>query len=206
VSLLICNPKFIKAIGGVMGKVTDDLLSGKFDTIIQMAPFLIIAGEMLSDPEARQGLMVMVNSIASTDDMFAWMDYLNLPADGWEGDGEPPEVELSASVVEVDDGFSPLSFVIPTAYAAKKSGPKKFKIDGVKLGKVFKELVEDAGGAIDTKSLLQLIKNVRKALKKTDSEALRKLIFKKEFLLAGTTVARHGLKNLVDFLKDKSSA
>jgi hypothetical protein len=45
---------------------------------------LIIAAEMASDAEARQGLIVMINPIASTDDLLAWMDYLSLPADGRE--------------------------------------------------------------------------------------------------------------------------
>jgi hypothetical protein len=110
---------------------------------------------MLADEEARKGLMVMVNSVASADDLLAWMDYLSLPADGWEGDGEVPDVELSASVNQpVLNSFSPLSFIVPKAYAGKKF--KKFKVNGKLLGRVFKKFVEDAGGEIDSGAYFSL--------------------------------------------------
>jgi hypothetical protein len=37
--LKAANPKFIKSLGGVMGKIVDELFNGKYDTVMSLAPF-----------------------------------------------------------------------------------------------------------------------------------------------------------------------
>ena len=89
------NPKFIKAFGSVIGRTAQKAFKKRsIDDLINIAPFLIIGGEMVADEESREALLIMIKSIQSDDDLFAWIDYLALPTDGWEGK-DVPSVELA---------------------------------------------------------------------------------------------------------------
>ncbi|WP_133126626.1 Ig-like domain-containing protein [Shewanella sp. 10N.286.52.B9] len=199
--------KFVKATGGVMYKIINEATDKRYDTLMNLLPFLIIAGEMVADSEAREGLFLMIKSVASTDDLLSWMDYLSLPADGWEGDEIPPVIgengDTETAMLNSGEAYpwAGMPFV-GAAYAAKK----RFKVDGAKLGKVFKELAEEANGNLDLKSMIIFIKNVRKGLKKTSAEDLRKLIFDKRLIAAGSTLAARSGQNLLNFLKGNTSS
>ncbi|WP_159084083.1 LamG-like jellyroll fold domain-containing protein [Saccharobesus litoralis] len=67
---------FMGALGGVVGKLGEDVINGKFDRVIDMLPMLIIVGEMALNSEARESLLILVDSISSADDIFIWADYL----------------------------------------------------------------------------------------------------------------------------------
>lgn len=198
--------KFIKAIGGVLGKVVDELFDKRFDTLMTILPFLVVAGEMAASEESRAGLMVMIKSISSSDDLLAWADYLSLPADGWDTDEIPSVIDEAGNTASVSsDNTYPWAGMpfMGTAYAAKKT---IVRIDGAKLGKVFKEIAEDANGHVDFKSMIIFIKNVRKGLKNTNSKELRKLIFNKRLIAAGTALAARSGRNLLNFLKGNTSS
>ncbi|AWB66256.1 hypothetical protein C2869_07345 [Saccharobesus litoralis] len=191
------NPKFIKALGDVIGKLGDDIVKGKFDKAINLLPMMLIMGEMLSDAEARQGLMVMVNSITSADDIFAWADYLSLPADGWEGD-EVPEVVLNPSYPE--DAFYGVPF-INKAWAAKT----RSRINGVEIGKMFTDINKQFKSKLsdDPTLLTNTLKNIGKPMRRTKVVAMRKLVFNKNMLKSSLSIMGFaGSKNLVNLIKN----
>ncbi|MDP5212612.1 hypothetical protein ORJ66_06105 [Pseudoalteromonas tunicata] len=202
-SIKFVNPKFIKAFGGVIGRLTDYALKGDFDKLTTVLPFLLIAGEMAIDDEARKGLMIIIESITSDDDLFAWIDYLRLPADGWEGDGEPPEVDLGQTASVTPHYFSPLNAVMGVAYANKN---KKRRIKG-DFGKSIKKMADDLGYNFEAKSLMTVIKTTLKGLKNTNIPEIRKLVTNPKFLVTGVGMGINtAVNNFQTFLKGNSSA
>jgi hypothetical protein len=169
-----------------------------------MMPMLITAYEMASDEEARKGLMAMVDAISSADDFFVWVDFLRLPADGWDGD-TIPKLDLQAS-----HHSSSLSFggLINEAYA-KKNYKLREKVKGDEIGKLITRLKHDVleGDADAGKKLTDTIRSVTKSV--NDPKADRKIRFAifNETFLKGVTgiVGRSGAKNLENLLlADKS--
>lgn len=136
---LRANRKFFKAIGGILGKIGDDVLNRRFDTIMTLLPFLLVIGEMVADSEAREGAMLMFSSIASADDILAWAEYFRLPADGWDGDGEPPKVDTDGNAAVIPHFAYPF---MGQAYATRKYTIRRIKgyIIGRTLAKVGKDL------------------------------------------------------------------
>ncbi|WP_143873581.1 LamG-like jellyroll fold domain-containing protein [Catenovulum sediminis] len=194
------NPKFIKALGDVIGKLGDDIVKGKFDKAINLLPMMLIMGEMLSDEEARQGLMVMVNSITSADDIFAWADYLSLPADGWEGD-EPPPVVFNATY------DSPVMNSLPfisSAYALPKKNKKGEKVDGSKIGKIFASFADDVK---DNPELLsKLVKAIGGRKGKPIISGFRSLLYNRTLLKSGIGILNIvGARHLRDLLRNKNT-
>jgi len=171
---------FIGALGNIIAKMGDELVAGKFDTLLTMLPFLLIAGEMAFDAEARAGLIVMIDSIGSADDILAWADYLSLPADGWEGDGEPPSVDTAMNMFDLDkrqSNFEPFGMVMGSAYAAKANPIKRVDIARLtflfsKVGKGFAKKL----GKVDGAALVAAVKSTTKGMKVTDMPGLRQLV------------------------------
>ena len=58
----------------------------------------------------------MFKTVASGEDVLSWVDYLALPANGWDGDGAIPDVAL----IDHAQSVAPLRWVAPPAYAAIK--------------------------------------------------------------------------------------
>ncbi|MBU2970119.1 hypothetical protein KO527_12225 [Pseudoalteromonas sp. C2R02] len=196
------NPKFIKAIGRVLGRVGDDVLQGKYDTAFNLGLFMMLVGEMLADEEARAGLMVMINSIQSDDDFFAWLDYLSLPADGWEGDGEPPEVGLTAAVDLQPNYFSPLNGVIGVAYADRKKGLNYGRVKSAIFARGLLRAARQLngkGGKLKEGKLVDSVKNVTKYTKEAATKGERKIAFSPisltGFLAGGNALRRYITKN-----------
>ena len=190
---------FIGALGGIIAKMGDELVAGKFDTLQTMLPFLLIAGEMATDDEARAGLMVMIDSIASADDLLAWAEYLSLPADGWEGDGEPPSVDTAMNMFDIEQRHSdvgPLGLVMGSAYAAKLSFKRvKSAIFGRSLLKAARQL-NARGGKLDDGKLVDAVKNVTKYTKDASSKSQRKIAFS-PVSLTGLLVGGHALRRYI---------
>ncbi|WP_105172066.1 hypothetical protein [Pseudoalteromonas sp. T1lg24] len=194
------NPKFIKSIGGVMGKVADELMDNKYDTLWTLMPFLLIAGEMALDEEAREGLTILVKSIASSDDLLAWMEYLSLPADGWEGNGEPPPVDLTASYSQehARPYFSPSNGVMGVAYAGKNFTARR--IAGLILGKSLYKLAQMKQLKNNPQVLSSVVGDIAEQAAKQSTSSFRKLLFKAGALKVGVALARkasNGLKSMI---------
>ncbi|MFH6951641.1 LamG-like jellyroll fold domain-containing protein, partial [Pseudoalteromonas sp. XMcav1-K] len=208
-SVKALNPKFLKSLGGVIGKTMDHILKRDFDKALTILPFLIIAGEMAADAEAREGLMVLIKSVSSSDDIFAWMEYLSLPADGWEGAGNPPGIELTAYLPTERqyENTSPLDTIMGVAYANSKK-PKKAKVDGVEIGRMFSGINKQFKKTFEKnpKILSETIKTIGQKIKLTDVVAMRKLIFNEKMLKSSLALmAVKGNKNLVNLIKGSAN-
>ncbi|MEI4551689.1 LamG-like jellyroll fold domain-containing protein [Pseudoalteromonas spongiae] len=197
-SVKALNPKFLKSLGGVIGKTMDHILKRDFDKALTILPFLIIAGEMAADAEAREGLMVLIKSISSSDDIFAWMEYLSLPADGWEGNSIP-DVNLTAlhSVKDTQPYFSPLNAVMPVAYAKKKFTLRR--ISGLVAGRNVLKAFKTGNGKLitDPKLLSTAVRSITKLLKDSGkySDHMRKIPFTPTLLASTAVLAKRGIKN-----------
>ncbi len=196
--------KFIRSMGGIIGDLADDAMDGKFDKLIDMMPMLITAYEMATDEEARQGLMTMVDAISSADDFFVWVDFLRLPANGWDGDSIP-KLDLQAS-----HRSSSLSFggLINEAYAGRNYKLRE-KVKGEKIGTLVTKLKHEVleGDADAGKKLTETIRTVTKSLKDPKADKKNRFaIFNETFLKGVTGTVRHaGAKNLENILlADKS--
>ena len=61
----------------------------KADKLLSIVPYLLTVAEMARNPEA---LTIMIEAIESSEDVWAWINYFNLPEEGWDGEGDPPAV------------------------------------------------------------------------------------------------------------------
>ncbi len=176
------NPKFVKAFAGVLGKLVKQASKGKYDGFIDLLPFMVITAQMISDEESRQALEIIVKSIGSDDDLWAWIDYLRLPADGWEGK-EIPEIELSSTPITASNenhisalwiARQMLNTVVGQAYAAKgKKGKllsKEQLTDNILSAyRKLKPLLDE-----DPTALSRGVRSVTKGAKNTGEASLRK--------------------------------
>jgi hypothetical protein len=85
------NPKAIKWLGAALKKTVDLALAGKFDRLLQVAPFVLIGAQLSEDEEVLEFLL---SDIQSTDDVFAMLEFFTFPAEGWDGIGPPPSITL----------------------------------------------------------------------------------------------------------------
>ncbi len=123
------NPKFARYFGVAISRALRKAKKGDFDTLWNLLPFMVLAAELYADPEAREGLEFLMSTVNSGDDLLSWVDYLALPADGWEGD-EVPRVDAFSRGDETAQ--LPLSFLFEEAHAA---GPN-IRISAARLGRV----------------------------------------------------------------------
>ena len=201
------NPKFIGALGGVIGKIGKKLMKGDLDSVISIAPFIVLAGQLASDEQMRASLMIMVKTVQSDDDLWAWIEYLNLPADGWEGEGEPPELEIAEMIPTSPQLYSPdLSlFGITQSYAAK---PKKEK-GKLRSPKEFASMINQFGrflkgkdSAGDAAKFMVGIRAVTKGAKNKDlTKTERKSMLRTRMKVLGMTL---GIKFFVN-LKERTA-
>ena len=190
------RPHFARALKQVMNRAK----KGDFDVLWNLLPFMVLTAEMMSDEEMRKGLEFMFSTVNSAEDMLSWVDYLALPAGGWEGD-ELPEIDPFSSAP--DTAALPLSFVVGQAYAGKAKG---FRISSsvitASLSKVSKRILD-----AEKKNLPQALGTVAKQLKELDAAAMRKYAHSPSMLTAGAgLMARQGAKRLRNFLKTGGNA
>ncbi|WP_236205924.1 COG1470 family protein [Pseudomonas tohonis] len=196
------RPKAIKAMISVMEDLIIKAKSGKFDRVTALVPyFLTVAELMRMDTDS---ITYMVNSIDGLDDILAWVDYLSLPAEGWEGTGAPPEVELFGWM-PLPDSTQPYAQLMPyeqvspvnisffqMAYAAApKIKPKR--LPGEALSPVMKQIKEALGD--DPKPLVEMMKTVSKVMREGGAPALRKFVFDKQFFMGALTLGQRGSQN-----------
>ncbi|GAP73918.1 hypothetical protein W04_0429 [Pseudoalteromonas sp. SW0106-04] len=198
------NPKFMKSVGGVIGKVADEALDKRFDTLVNLLPFLVIAGEMAFDSESRQSLMLVIKTVSSTDDLLTWVEYLNLPVDGWDGESEPPNVEIGYQPAAQQ---SPQWGFIGSAYAARKPGgfksvtSKQFAQMINKLGKLFGKGGEELTRK-QRKKLVAGIRGVTEGAKKTNNRSLRKAVHIPQWVALGTIFGKNAVKKFNERAKN----
>lgn len=178
-SLKLVNPRFFTAMGGLMTKIIDELKNKRYDTIYSMAPMLLVMGEMVADGEARQGFMMLIKSIGSVDDLLVWARYLGLPADGWEDDGNPPQVSYQSTLDVTPDMSNPLGF-INTAYASRPTTARR--IAGAVIGRTILKLSRKGHIQDFEKNLVAAVGNVADGIRSTPFKSLRKAVFSSELI------------------------
>ena len=194
------NPKFAKYFGVAISRALRKAKTGDFDTLWNLLPFMVLAAELYADPEAREGLEFLMSTVNSGDDLLSWVDYLALPADGWEGDEVPPVDAFSSGD---ETAQLPLSFLFAEAHA------QRLPIGRVSLQALKRKLLTlmrkvKKGSHVKVPAAL---KAIREELQLPSGAALRKMAFKPEFLIAMTGVfARSGMRNMRNFLKGKTNA
>ncbi|WP_211342563.1 hypothetical protein [Permianibacter aggregans] len=187
----LANKPFVKAIGGVIGTYAGKLRKGKFDDLLKLVPYFMILGEMAFDEEGREALLVMFNAIESADDFIVWVDYLSLPALGWDGEGEPPPVDTEGE--PVDDVVVAANFefemrqpnlmdgIFPKAYAAK---PSKARIAGKGATKLVSGAAATKAARERPKEITHSMKSIRELMLEGGSKGLRKMIFNPSLMIA----------------------
>ena len=190
------RPHFARALKQVMNRAK----KGDFDVLWNLLPFMVLTAEMMSDEEMRKGLEFMFSTVNSAEDMLSWVDYLALPAGGWEGD-ELPEIDPFSSAP--DTAALPLSFVVGQAYANKKKG---FRVPTAVLGssliRASKRILKE-----NADNLPQGLAELTKTLKSGKGKAFRKYAFNPSVLsVSGGFAARQGIRRLKNFLTGRTNA
>ncbi|MBK8973305.1 MAG: hypothetical protein IPM37_18840 [Hahellaceae bacterium] len=167
---------------------------GDFDTLWNMLPFLVLAAEMYNDEEVRKGLEFLISTVDSADDVVAWVDYLALPADGWEGEGDPPLVDAFG---DNPQAALPLSFMFRQAQAAPNARRVVARVLGETLASVSRHL--DATAA---KALPEALAAIKQGLRGTLNPSTRRYVFKKELMgISAGMMARAGAKTVRNLVR-----
>ena len=192
------NPKFLKYFGGMFSGIVSKAKKGDFDTLWHMIPFFIVLAEMYNDDEARKGLEFMFQTVDSGEDILSWVDYLALPASGWDGDGAIPSVSMLLNNTKQQ---LPLSWMMNQAYAA----PNLKKIAGVKFGRTLAKAVKLVGGS-DAKNLPDALKIIRESMSGPGAKAIAGHLFSLSTLSAAVKLySKAGARSLSNFAKGKGN-
>lgn len=197
------NPKFAKHFAGYLGKVVQKAKKGDFDTLWNTLPFLVLAAELYSDPDAREGLEFLFSTVDSADDVLAWVNYLGLPANGWEGEGEPPTVPAFGDDPQVSQAL-PLGWLVPQANAAPVASAARItkEILGDALKTVARRVSPD-----EVNNLPDALRVVRQNLQVTNFRELREKVFSSDFLKSAVWMhTQAGSRALRNFIRGKSNA
>ena len=200
------NKPIVKAIAGVVGDSIEHAIKNRnLDRLISILPYLIIVGEMFGEEGSLEAIEMMVNSVGSTEDLWAWIEFLNLPDEPWEGEGIP-EIGLTDGDTATASDL-PLSFFMQQAYA---KGPGKAKrLKGAKLVKVLKEFAQKNSERLAIDPLLPsvVVKVVPKAMKSASAKDLRPYIFNARFLTAAAALAfKRGAERVTNFVRGRDDS
>lgn len=197
------NPKFAKHFAGYLGKVVQKAKKGDFDTLWNTLPFLVLAAELYSDPDAREGLEFLFSTVDSADDVLAWVNYLGLPANGWEGEGEPPTVPAFGDDPQVAQNL-PLGWLVPQAQANVVTGAVR-RVTAKFLGVVLKNLSTRVTGQ-EAKNIPDAIRIVRRQLPDVNARDLRKYAFSTDMLKSSAwMMTQSGSRALRNFVRGKTN-
>jgi len=154
--------------------------------LISLLPYFLIVVEMLQSPEGPAAIAAMVDAIESPDDLWAWIEYFNLPADGWEGD-EMPSVAYAPADLDAGTIFASnvLDFFISPAQAARKKTTRRS--NGIDLAENITQALK-VGGA---KNFSLLFKELVKILKDPGAGTVRRMAHMRPLLLSGVALIKH---------------
>lgn len=190
------NNPIVKALAGVLGRATEEAVKGRTEKLISLLPYFLIVVEMLESPDGPAAIAAMVEAIESPDDLWAWIEYFNLPADGWEGDEVPP-VALTPAATPTAERMvaSAVQFLVPSAEAARKVSRNRQK------GKEAADAIAAASKAAGSpKNFSVLLKELVQSLKDPSASPIRPLAHSKALLVAGLAVVKGAGANAVRHL------
>jgi hypothetical protein len=157
---------------------------------------MIIAGELMADKQSREGLVLMMKSIQSDTDFLAWVDYLRLPANGWEGGEEPPELDLATRQDDQSTLFSQIAMasqktLIPDAHAISAQRATRAATE-----RLLRSLKSFDSSDKSRRLIIEGITGTTKALKKTDLAALRKTAFSPQTVATAARLGQNAISKL----------
>ena len=191
--------KFRKHFISALATVAKKAQKGDLDTLWNILPFMVLAGEMYADPELREGMDFLMESVNSADDVLSWVDYLALPGDGWEGD-EVPLVDPFGDTSE-ETASLPLSWIMGEAYAQSAKTRAAAKITKQVIGGTLRTLSKQMSKA-DAKFLAPALKEIRKNLDDLPVDFIKKDIHKAAFLRSSAwLMARAGSKGVKNSIR-----
>lgn len=197
------NPKFAKHFGGYLGKVVQRAKRGDFDTLWNTLPFLVLAAELYTDEDAREGLKFLFSTVDSADDVLSWVNYLALPTDGWDGDGTPPRVD-AFSEDPVAHNTPPLSWMFEPAYAAPTAAVIR-RISSEALGNTLKHVAKNITKK-EAKDLPDALNLIREGFKATVIKEIRRYAHSDEMLgLSAGLLRKAGARSLQNFVRGKTN-
>jgi hypothetical protein len=199
-TLKAINPKFMKYFAGMFKGVMSRAKKGDFDTLWNMLPFFMIVAEMYEDEEAREGLKFLFETVDSGEDVLSWVDYLALPSEGWDGDGEIPEFSMLYQDSESD---LPLSWMMNKAYAQKVNVKR---ILGRSFGKTLTEITRLVS-LKDAKNLPEALRVIKEAMTGPGAKEIAGHLFKVGTLTASIKIiTKSGANSLKNFAKGRSNS
>ncbi|WGP00457.1 hypothetical protein QFX18_10415 [Saccharophagus degradans] len=194
------KPKAMKAVAGSVMKLVDKVKKSKsVDPVLSLLPFFLVAAEMYwEDPES---IKFMLDAIESDEDLWAWIDFFNIPDDWNEDDEGLPGVEISG-LYNLYNNQSPLDGLFSNAYAAGG----KVRMKGQPFAKSVAKVADDLPNGVDPKEVSKAL-NSMKALKDTYFGSLRAVVKDPKFI-AGSAIltARSSAENLKKFLTGASDS
>ncbi len=200
------NKPYTKAVGGVLGDAFDQLYKKRSaDRLLSLVPYLLIVAEMTQHPEAIE---FMIEAIQSTDDLWVWINYLNLPINGWEGDGPPPQVAQlvsdDVSHTKVGSASSLLGFFFRQAEAAPK--PRGKRRNGGDFGLVLKNTVKRLSGIVTPPQFTDGIRVLESTVRSGVGVGLRTLTQSGSIMTGTAILARHSQARFKRYLSGKTDA
>ncbi|NRB41741.1 MAG: carboxypeptidase regulatory-like domain-containing protein [Pseudomonadales bacterium] len=199
------KPKAMNAVAGAVMKLVDKVKKSKsIDPVMSLMPFLLIAAEMYwEEPEA---INIMFNAIKSDEDLWAWIDFFNIPADWSEADVGIPGLDLASLDTSAVQGSNTMLANIPEIYLPKAHAGKRKRLrwEGGKFAKDLKKSIDDLPPEIrnDPQKISGAIRGIIEGLKDTSFGSLRAVVKDPKFLLFSiAAVFRAGTNNLKEFLK-----
>lgn len=198
----------MKAMAGVLQRYEESFKKLYFDKLKELLPFFMVLAEMIKEPDVMEFL---IDSITSPDDLLAWIDYLNLPSEGWDGVGAPPPVEIAGADYLPSNSDSETyrylaNALIPTAYAGgKRAKAVDPSILLARLNKFLEQIDKDL--RTHAPEISQSLKKAVELLKAGEGKAFRAIVFNPKFIAAVSTLGvRVGYKHLENFIKGRSDA
>lgn len=194
------NPKFTRYFAAFIGEIAKRVKDGNVDSIKQILPFFVAAVEMYNDPEMDGAVQFILKTVNGSDDLFAWVDYLSLPVDGWDGD-KLPQMEIVYHYKSSSNNEFVSEFDAAYAGANKTKVMKEF----VRLvGPMLKQIASSVSEK-EIKSTGQALRILVQAAK--ENPELRKKLFSAATLkLAISFTTRIGAKSVKNFVKGIKNA
>ncbi|WP_416398400.1 LamG domain-containing protein [Allohahella sp. A8] len=199
------NPKFAKYFAGYLGKVVQRSRTGDFSLLWNSLPFLALAVELYEDEDSRKGLEFMFSTINSADDVVSWVDYLALPADGWEGEGEPPTAPAFNDAAPTTALHQlPLSWLMPQAHAGLVSKAVN-RVNQIVLGRVLLGLISRVTKQ-EAENIPDALRVVRSQMKDISAKDFRQAVFSTDMMKSSAWMMTHGgSRALRNFVRGKTN-
>jgi hypothetical protein len=181
------SKRIVKAIAGAVGKIAELAANRKTKKLGEMLenvlPYCEIVGYIILDPEARQIIPVMVNAIASSDDLWAWINYFNLPVEALiENSTKNQNGNVIASH---NDGLVQRNKILRN---------KKKKLKDI-MKKAFKRISESDDELIkNAREITYAFRITSKNFNKIVDKEIKKMVFDGQYLKASIALAKKGGK------------